>query len=46
MIAGRQASGPLELVEGLGAVLLWLSLAPIARRTETAFAPAARTEGA
>ncbi|MFC7549623.1 hypothetical protein [Plantactinospora sp. GCM10030261] len=36
MAAGRQADGVLRLVEGLGAVLLWLALAPLAGRVGAA----------
>jgi hypothetical protein len=36
MVAGRPASGALRLLEGLGAVCLWLALAPLARRSALA----------
>ncbi|MGW5557016.1 hypothetical protein ACWER9_07315 [Micromonospora sp. NPDC003944] len=34
MVAGRPASGALRLLEGLGAVCLWLAIAPLSRRAE------------
>ncbi|MEV0713875.1 hypothetical protein [Asanoa sp. NPDC050611] len=34
MVVGRPADGALRLLEGVGAVCLWLALAPLARRPE------------